>query len=418
MTKKNSLGQKDSITLKKTFNDLDSNLTRVFMPWVLRHPRHVRTFIRLSKALKECKSTRVNNFDTGLRVPPALILSITSFCNLNCKGCFAAAAGTTRNSDVDTRLKTKAHLTINQWHDIISEASELGVFCFVIAGGEPFLFSGLIELCQEFKDRFFLILTNGTILNKEHYNRLKHLSNTAIIVSIEGGKELTDARRGQGVYEKAMGTVKQLNKRGILTGVSVTITRLNFSYWMNPHNIDNLIKQGTRLGVFIEYIPLAYDPMAEPGNLNQPVAYCPGISEPDSNNNEWTEKNDMFLLLAREERARFRNQMLEYRDKKPIYIVHSPGDEEYFGGCVSAGKGFAHITPVGDLTPCPVSNIATHNLATSTLREALASPLFEEIRQNEHLLETEGLPCALFAHPKELEDLAKTVGAHRTDSGK
>jgi MoaA/NifB/PqqE/SkfB family radical SAM enzyme len=158
--------------------------------------------------------------------------------------------------------------------------------------------------------------------------------------------------------------------------------------------------------------------MSESGNLTQPVTYCPGISEPDNNNNEWTEKNDMFLLLTKEERVGFRNQILEYRTKKPIYIVHSPGDEEYFGGCVSAGKGFAHITPSGDLTPCPISNIATHNLATSTLREALASPLFKEIRQNEQLLETEGLPCALFAHPKEFEELAKTVGAHRTDFGK
>jgi len=66
-------------------------------------------------------------------------------------------------------------------------------------------------------------------------------------------------------------------------------------------------------------------------------------------------------------------------------------------------------------TPCPISNIATHNLTNSTLREALASPLFKEIRENEHLLETEGMPCALFAHPKEVDALAKAVGAYRTD---
>jgi len=37
------------------------------------------------------------------------------------------------------------------------------------------------------------------------------------------------------------------------------------------------------------------------------------------------------------------------------------------------------------------------------------------IRENEHLLETEGTPCALFAHPKEVDALAKAVGAYRTD---
>jgi MoaA/NifB/PqqE/SkfB family radical SAM enzyme len=107
--------------------------------------------------------------------------------------------------------------------------------------------------------------------------------------------------------------------------------------------------------------------------------------------------------------------MLQYRDTKQIYIVHSPGDEEFFGGCVSAGRGFAHVTPEGDLTPCPVSNIATHNLMSSSFRDGLASPLFQKIRENEHLLETEGMPCALFAHPKEVDELAKSVGAYRTN---
>jgi len=40
--------------------------------------------------------------------------------------------------------------------------------------------------------------------------------------------------------------------------------------------------------------------------------------------------------------------------------------------------------------------------------------LFSEIRANEHLLETEGMPCALFAHPKEVDELAESVGAYKT----
>ena len=106
---------------------------------------------------------------------------------------------------------------------------------------------------------------------------------------------------------------------------------------------------------------------------------------------------------------------LNYRKNKPLLIIHSPGDEELFGGCVSAGRGFAHVTPSGDLTACPVSNIATHNLKNVTLREGFASPLFTKIRENEQLLENEGTPCSLFAHPKEVAELAKEVDAYRTD---
>ncbi len=235
-----------------------------------------------------------------------------------------------------------------------------------------------------------LLLMMKTI-SDEDYSKLKRYGNVAVIVSIEGGAEQTDNRRGSGVYEKAMNTSEHLNQNGVLNGISVTITKLNYRYWMKPENIDHLISQGIRIGIFIEYIPTT------------------------STQKNANEQSDHSLILNPEEREIFREKILQYRDTKQIYIVHSPGDEEFFGGCVSAGRGFAHVTPEGDLTPCPVSNIATHNLIISSFRDGLASPLFQKIRENEHLLETEGMPCALFAHPKEVDELAKSVGAYRTN---
>ena len=375
--------------LKNTMNKYDPKIASVFLPWAVSHPRYIRSFFRLKRVNEKAKKLRLKEKENGIMVPPFLILSITSNCNLKCSGCFADAAGTTCYGT--SKSKKNDSLNMDQWRKIIKEASELGVFGFIIAGGEPFLVPGLLDLCKEFKNRFFIILTNGTIINDEDYKKLKRYGNIAVIVSIEGGAEQTDNRRGRGVYEKVMNTSKQLDKIGVLNGISVTITKLNYIYWMNPENIDHLILQGIRIGVFIEYIPNTFMPK----NVN--------------------EQSDHSLILNPEEREIFREKILHYRDTKQIYIIHSPGDEEFFGGCVSAGRGFAHVTPMGDLTPCPVSNIATHNLITSSFRDGLASPLFQKIRENEHLLETEGLPCALFAHPKEVDELAKSVGAYRTN---
>jgi len=304
----------------------------------------------------DCKK----ELENGLQVPSTLIISITSSCNLNCEGCYASAAGNIkRHKNLKTKNQAKAPLMHEQWRKIIKEAGELGIFVNIIAGGEPFLFPGLIELCGEFKDQTFVIFSNGTALTEADYNLLKHSINLAIIVSIEGSPESTNKRRGTGVYEKALKTINNLNQIGVPTGISATITRMNFRYWMNPENIDNLIKQNIRMLFLIEYIPQTPLPLTK------------------------TESTDHSLLLEPEERREFRAQVLKFRSTKPIFIIHSPGDEEYFGGCVSAGRGFAHITPAGDLTPCPVSNIATHNLTNSTLREGLASPLFKEICKSE-----------------------------------
>ncbi|MFA5364063.1 MAG: radical SAM protein [Candidatus Bathyarchaeia archaeon] len=374
---------------------------RLFIPWALRHPRYLWSAHSMLRSFNQTTQLRKQAELSGLKVPPTLILSLTQHCNLSCSGCFAAASGITCNGGNQKGRQKKPQLDLDGWKSIVSEARELGVFCFFLAGGEPFLFPSLIDLCETFKDRVFIVFTNGTTIKEADFERLKRLSNTAIIVSIEGGEEATNNRRGQGVYQKATNTLQRLTALGTPNGVSVTITRLNYKYWMNPERIDELLAQGVRVALFLEYIP---------------VSSAPGTCT-NANNNENTvlEQRDHFLMLTKDERARFREQILSYRKTKPLYIVHSPGDEEYFGGCVSAGRGFAHVTPSGDLTPCPVSNVATHNLRTSSLREGFASPLFTKIRENESLLENEGTPCSLFAHPKEVAELAKSVGAYRTD---
>lgn len=44
----------------------------------------------------------------------------------------------------------------------------------------------------------------------------------------------------------------------------------------------------------------------------------------------------------------------------------------------------------------------------------LLNQLFKIIRENEHLLETNGSPCALFSHTKEVNAIVKKVKAYRT----
>jgi len=366
---------KNTKFLNRTLKRVDPTMARIFMPWILKHPKSMYRMMQLARAYKKSRKIRGEELLKGTKVPPFMILSITSNCNLKCMGCYAAATGTV------CKKQAKDTLDLDQWMNIIQEASELGVFGFIIAGGEPFLMPNLLKLSKKFKDRLFLIFTNGTILNDQDFKELKRLRNTIILVSIEGDQILTDLRRGIGVYDKVISTINLLDSTGVISGISVTINRNNVKFWMNPKNIDNLIDKGVRLAFLLEYIPV---------------------------------DNDIELMLTNEESVEFRKMVLNYRETKQLFIIHSPGDEEYMGGCVSAGRGFAHVTPSGDLTPCPVSDIATHNLTKSTLKEGLKSQLFKIIRENEHLLETKGSPCALFSHPNEVDALAKQVKAYKT----
>jgi MoaA/NifB/PqqE/SkfB family radical SAM enzyme len=97
----------------------------------------------------------------------------------------------------------------------------------------------------------------------------------------------------------------------------------------------------------------------------------------------------------------------------PIYLIHTPTDEETHGGCIGAGRGFVHVTPEGDLTACPVSNLATHNLVNSSLEEGLSNLLFKEFRENEKIHNSKDESCALLVHSTET-DLSKDFGAYST----
>jgi len=378
------------------FRSVNPRLSKVFLPWIVRNPRYIRGSAKLMEAFKESESVRDSLLKEGLMVPPIMIISITNRCNLKCKGCFASNLGNSGRATYNKRTMNSA-----DWCSVIDQGRGLGIFTFLVAGGEPFMLPDLVDICGKNGDRIFVIFTNGTALNSDLFDKLKKTANTAVVVSVEGGEELTDERRGEGVFEKAVHSLEALNKIGVPGGISVTITRRNFRFWSDEANLDFFIYRGAKLAFFTEYIPT--DGIGDSAVSRSPMG---DLSIESS--------SEQFAILTSEERSHFRKRILDYKAKKPIFVIHSPGDEELFGGCVSAGKGFVHVNPYGDLTPCPVSDIATHNLLNSSLKEGLMSPLFKEIRENEGMLESGDGPCALFSHQKEVEELRKKLGAYKT----
>jgi MoaA/NifB/PqqE/SkfB family radical SAM enzyme len=99
----------------------------------------------------------------------------------------------------------------------------------------------------------------------------------------------------------------------------------------------------------------------------------------------------------------------------PYPIIRLPGDEEAYGGCLAAGRGFVHISPEGALEACPFAPFSDTNAAQSGLEEALASPLLAAIRERHgELVETKG-GCALRDKGGWVASLASC--ASRVDAG-
>ena len=103
---------------------------------VLRNPLEAKTVWRLQQTfMKSEKRRSAIKEEDGVDVPPFLICSISTACNLHCKGCYARANGIA----TDSAAEQKKSLTPDQWKAVFEEAASLGINFALLAGGEPMM---------------------------------------------------------------------------------------------------------------------------------------------------------------------------------------------------------------------------------------------------------------------------------------
>lgn len=69
-------------TLISRIEGIDPALPPVVIPWVMRHPRYIPGVLRLAQTAGRSRHARARALSEGVRVPPFLVLSVTSKCNL------------------------------------------------------------------------------------------------------------------------------------------------------------------------------------------------------------------------------------------------------------------------------------------------------------------------------------------------
>ncbi len=336
---------------------------------VLTNPLEAKAVWRLQQTfIKSERKRKMVRAESGVDVPPFLICSISTICNLHCKGCYARSNGIA----ADEAEEQKSTLSPEQWKSIFEEAASLGINFALLAGGEPMMRKDILEKVAEVEDMIFPIFTNGTLIGPSYITFLKQHLNMIPVISIEGMEHSTDQRRGKGMYKRAMQSVEMLHNEDLFFGTSITVTTENFDLVTSDAFVDNLRDLGCKMIIYVEYVP----------------------TEPDTE----------YLAFGEAEMARMETVQAHQRERyKDVIIISFPGDEQHMGGCLAAGRGFFHIGPDGSAEPCPFSPFSDSNVITLGVKGALQSPLFRKLR-DVHLVGGEHSGgCALFEHREEVE---------------
>ena len=296
--------------------------------------------------------------DEGIVVPKVLTISPSMRCNLDCIGCYAKGY-----------LKD-GELSLEEIDRVINEAKDLGIFLFLISGGEPFFREGLLDVLTCHRDVVSWIFTNGTLFTQAVADRLEKCRTIFPLFSIEGFKRETDTWRGKGTYEKIILAMESARKRNIQFGFSTTVTKRNISAVTQEEFIDGMIEAGCKVGIYLDY------------------------------NHKDNNVPDTFSC-DRAEKLFLKEVVDKYNEREDFALVNQSHWEEMAGGCLGAGRGLLHINSQGGVEPCPMVRLPGGNIRDKSLKDILGSELFAKMRENRGHLE-DGLDWCILKNQEGL----------------
>lgn len=256
----------------------------------------------------------------GEHFPPFLFISVISGCQLRCQGCW-----------VDVEAPSK-HISLEEMNRLIGDAKRHGNSYFGILGGEPFLHPQLLDIFGAHPDCYFQVFTNGQLITDEVARELRRLGNVTPLVSIEGTATVSDERRGRlDVFNKTLAGLENCRRNRLITGVATSVCQSNIDDLVAESWLRQLIDLGVHYAWFHTYRVVGPKPM-------------PG------------------LALTPEQVLRVRRFVVEMRSKMPIAIVDAYWDDKGEALCPMATGVSHHISPYGDIEPCPIIQFATETI--------------------------------------------------------
>lgn len=357
---------KDNINIQEYMTSGVENIIKDLTKASLTDPAQSIFMARFAIASKKASAKRKAAETSGEHIPAFLIASITSSCNLHCAGCYARAV----NSCADAVCECQ--LSAEEWDSIFEQADELGISFILLAGGEPMMRQDVIKRAGARQNILFPIFTNGTLIDDAYIKLLKKCRNLIPIFSIEGAEKKTDARRGDGVYEKVLSSMEKMQKEKLLFGSSVTVTKENLDEVTSDKFIKELRARECKAVFFVEFVPMT----------------------------EETKE----LAPEDKEREYMAGRISEIREKyRDMIFLSFPGDEKTSGGCIAAGRGFFHINYHGGAEPCPFSPYSDINVKDTSLKAAIRSDLFMKLQSNGMLMKDHSGGCVLYENRDEVK---------------
>ena len=259
----------------------------------------------------------------GEHFPPFLYISIINSCNLRCQGCWVKVDGPQHLIEADTLDR------------VIGDAKRRGNSFFGILGGEPFMHPELLEVLGRHPDCYFQIFTNGQLITDAVARELRELGNATPLISIEGTETVSDERRGRSdVLRHTLQGLEHCTRHRLIVGVATSVCQSNIDSLVTESWLRELIQRGVHYAWYHTYRPVGANASPE-------------------------------LALTPEQVLHVRRFVVRMRSRLPLALVDAYWDDQGQALCPMATGISHHISPWGDIEPCPIIQFATDSIHDS-----------------------------------------------------
>lgn len=174
-----------------------------------------------------------------LNTPPLVWLELTRRCNLTCPHCYIQG-GNARDNEMGA----------SDFHALIDEMADMGVWAVAFTGGEPTLHPDFVELVNHAHDRGLLIgiATNGMFLTER---LLDALPRDGVIISVSLDDLHIMGSNPDSDFNVASRAILRSQNMGFLTNI-MTNTHRN-----NINRVGEVMKWAERNGVSVRSVPFS-----------------------------------------------------------------------------------------------------------------------------------------------------------------
>lgn len=166
-------------------------------------------------------------------IPKSMVIEPSYRCNMSCADCYAPEETTLMSGEL--------------LDSIITQAKKLGVFRFDLMGGEPTLpevIDMALPVINKNKNCVFNICTNCTLIDQAFIDKVKGSKNIFFLLSMEGNKETTEARRGKGSYDAYLRSVQLLRQNKMAFSLSMTLDPNSWKEQISEQVIGDYVEAG------------------------------------------------------------------------------------------------------------------------------------------------------------------------------